>query len=79
MKYIEELSSGMTFTYNDKIFLLTCDHKSNGSRLCYSLTDGTPQWLQPSEIVNHCPVYSLDTSNNIVPVKETKNENINIS
>lgn len=79
MKYIEELLPGNTFKNNDKVFLITCDYKANGSRLCYSLTDGTPQWIDSATIVEHCPVYTLDSSNNIVPVKETKNENSNIS
>jgi len=79
MKYIEELIPGHTFKYGETVYLATCDHKSNGSKLCYSLTDGTPKWIEPTTIVEHCPVYTLDTSNNIVPVRETKNEGGNIS
>lgn len=80
MKYIEELSYGSTFSYDDKLYLLTCDHKANGFRLCYSLTEGLPQWIEPTTIVELTPIYTLDSSNNIVPVKESKkDESINIS
>lgn len=80
MKYIEELLSGTTFSIDDKLYLLTCDHKANGFRLCYSLTEGLPQWIGSNTIVEVSPIYTLDQSNNIVPVKETKkDENINIS
>ena len=79
MKYIEELVSGDTFILQDTVYLLTCDHKASGSRLCYSLMDGTPKWIQASEMVNLFPVYQLDESNNTIPIRETKNENHNIS
>lgn len=81
MKYIEELEAGDCFKYNDNLYLLTCDHKNNGNRLCFCLLNGLPKWFEPSTIVDLNPVYSLDNNNNIVPTKESKkhDENTNIS
>lgn len=76
MKYIEELSLGDTFLYQDQLLLLTSDFKANGSRLCYSLTNGLPIWLSNQTIVEHNPVYSLDKDNNTIPVKTTKKQNV---
>ena len=71
MKYLEELSNGDTFSLKDKLYLLTCDFKSDGQRLCYSLNDGFPCWLKNQTIIEHNPVYTLDKENNITPVKAT--------
>lgn len=72
MKYIEELEAGDCFISDNKFYLLTCDHKASGSRLCFCLSNGLPQWFEPSTIVSENPVYSLDSNNNIVPIKESK-------
>lgn len=72
MQYIEELESGDVFLSEDKIYLLTCDFKNNGDRLCFCLTTGLPKWFGASTIVSINPIYSLDSNNNIIPVKETK-------
>lgn len=81
MKYVEELEPGDCFIVEDKLYLLTCDFKSNGDRLCFCLSTGLPKWFGASTIVSVNPIYSLDTNNNIVPIKERKNndQNINIS
>jgi hypothetical protein len=72
MEYIEELESGDVFVSEDKVYLLTCDFKSSGDRLCFCLKTGLPKWFGASTIVSINPVYSLDNNNNIVPVKESK-------
>lgn len=72
MKYIEELESGDCFVSDDKFYLLTCDYKSNGKRLCFCLSNGLPQWFEASTIVNENPIYSLDANNNVMPIKESK-------
>lgn len=78
MKYIEELESGDSFIDEDgKFYLLTCDHKNNGNRLCFSLSTGLPQWFEASKIVNQNPIYSLDPNNNIIAIKETKKNDSN--
>lgn len=72
MKYIEELSCGDTFSYQDVVYVLTSDFRPNGNKLCYSLTTGFPFWLKPDTIVNHEPIYILDENNNTIPVKPTE-------
>lgn len=72
MKYIEELQNGDVFSYNDILYVLTHDTKSNGDRLCYSLINGSSRWLKPDLIIKHEPVYILDQNNNIQAIKETK-------
>lgn len=72
MKYIEELENGDSFTNDNKFYLLTCDHKANGQRLCYCLSTGLPQWFDPSTIVSDNPIYYLDSNNNVAPIKESK-------
>jgi len=79
MKYIEELSPGECFVVNDKIFLLTCDFKSNGDRLCYDLSSGIPQWLSLNTIIDLEPIYRLDNNNNVIPIKKYDSQNPNIS
>lgn len=72
MKFIEELENGDIFIYKDIPYLLTQDSKKNNDRLCYSLKDGSCRWLKPDTMIHHEPVYTLDSNNNIQPVKETK-------
>lgn len=72
MQYIEELESGDAFISEDKLYLLTCDFKNNGDRLCFCLSTGLPKWFGPSTIIDINPIYFLDNNNNIVPVKESK-------
>jgi ACT domain-containing protein len=72
MNYIEELSRGDTFKYEDKIFVLTTDFKKNNSRLAICLADGSQRWLESSSIISKVSVYILDTDNNIVPIKQDK-------
>lgn len=74
MKYIEELKFGEAFEYNNTIYILTSDFNKNNFRLCISLVDGFPQWLPGESIVNKVNLYRLDDSNNLIPIKEHKNE-----
>lgn len=75
MKYLEELTSGQTFKIDNFYWILTSDFKANGKRLCYGLKDGYPKWLDGNTIVEINPIYGLDKDNNIIPIKEYKNEN----
>lgn len=72
MKYIEELSPGNCFFLNNKHFLLTIDFKSNNKKLCYSLEDGSPLWLDGDSIVDGVQIYTMDEKNTIIPIKETQ-------
>lgn len=72
MKYIEELIPGNCFLLNNKHFLLTIDFKSNNKKLCYSLDDGSPLWLDGNSIVDDIQIYTMDEKNTIIPIRETK-------
>lgn len=76
LKYIEELQSGESFTFQDKHWIVTTDFKHDGQRLCYDLSSGCPQWLKANDTVIISPIYSLDKNNNICPLKIYNNENI---
>ena len=74
MKYLEEISNGETFKLDNSYWLLTSDFKANGKKLCYSLLNGNAKWLDSNTIIEVSPVYTLDKDNNILPIKEYKNE-----
>lgn len=44
--YVEELSFGRTFVFNDQFYVLTPDFKSDGKRLAMSLSTGSYKWLK---------------------------------
>ncbi len=69
MKYLEELSSGDTFAINKSYFILTCDFKNNGQKLCINLANGSPQWLNHNDIVNIEPIYIVNTEGTTIPLK----------
>lgn len=76
-KYIEELKPGNTFIYEQIVYVLTVDFKSNSSRLAYSLINGDPRWFMGNTIIDPVALYSLDKDNNIIPLNTegTTNEN----
>lgn len=74
MKYIEELVPGDIFVSENHLFILTIDFKKNGSRLCVSLINGQPKWMNSDSIVHTEQLYKLDNNNNITPIKEFRNE-----
>ncbi len=76
MKYIEELSAGDTFEVESQHYIVTCDFKSSGHRSCINLKTGQPKWIDPTVIVDHCPIYTLDKDNNIIPLKITEKVNV---
>lgn len=73
MKYIEELSAGDSFR-TDNIFIITSDFKKNGDRRCVDLSSGSSRWIPSNTIVDVCPIYTLDTDNNITSIKPTKKD-----
>jgi hypothetical protein len=72
-KYLEELKSGNCFALEDQKYITTIDHKKNGSRLCISLTDGSPRWLPSDTIVSYLSIYFLDNNNNFSPIIQIDN------
>lgn len=78
MKYIEELCGGDCFSHNNIMYVLTKDFKSNGSRSCYSLVDGSSKWFNANDIVNETQIYTLNEGNTIAPVKIIEKEKYNV-
>jgi hypothetical protein len=74
MKYIEELKNGDTFTHLNIPYILGIDFKQDQSRLGISLINGSPKWFNADSIVNKISIYTLDNQNNILPIREEKNE-----
>jgi len=79
LKYLEELQNGEAFYADESHWLVTADFKNSGKRLCYSLRDGYAKWFDGNTIINLSPIYSLDKDNNIIPIREYKNENNKLS
>lgn len=79
MKYLEELNPGECFRLEESLFLVTCDFKSNGDRLCYSLDEGHPKWIKANSVVTIDPIYTLNSDNTIIAVKNYDKQDINIS
>lgn len=76
-KYIEELTFGDCFIFEDDYYVLSIDYKKDGSRYCVSLKDGGPRWFKQDNIVEKIQIYTMDKDNNIIPLKETpKDANI---
>ncbi len=83
-KYIEELQPGQAFSVlvseNDRkisdqsLYILSCDFKSNGQRMCINLVNGTSRWLESTCVVDQVELYTMDKENCIIAVRETKNE-----
>jgi hypothetical protein len=78
MNYIEELVAGDAFIHNNIYYILTSDFKKDGQKLSYSLIDGFPKWLNGSSIVEKINLYTIDQTNNILPIKEHKKETYNV-
>jgi len=76
MKYLEEISPGDSFRYENNLYILTIDFKRNGDKLCYSLNDGSPKWLESKTVIETDPIFSLDKDNNIIPIKIREKNNV---
>lgn len=69
MKYLEEITHGSCFLLDDQPYILTADFKSNNQKLCYNINTGFAHWFKDTDIVEPCPLFRLDPSNNIIPLK----------
>lgn len=74
MKYLEEIGTGESFTYEEQLYIVTSDYKRNGDRFCINLKTGFGKWLMPNAVTNSCPIYVLDEDNNIVAVNPTEKD-----
>lgn len=80
MKYIEELNPGDLFISNlNQRFILTADFKTRDSKKYHcavSLENGFLHWIPTDDIVDIADLYYRDKENNILLVKEYRNESI---
>lgn len=74
MKYLEELEPGDSFIFEESTYIKLVDYKKNGDRCCANLKNGSTRWIESNTIVDASPLYSLDSDNNIVAIKETKKD-----
>jgi hypothetical protein len=74
--YLEELDSGDCFTYNDLVYVVSKDFKSNGNRSCLSLVDGSSRWLEPNTMIDKTQIFTMDKDSNIIAIKESKKADV---
>lgn len=73
-QYIEELENGDCFEWSDSKFIVSCDFKSDGSRLCFNINNGTPKWFKANDTISKIQIFVMDKDNCIIPIKETKKD-----
>lgn len=73
-KFVEELSFGDFFEFENKKYLLTSDFKRDGQRLCIDIDNGGARWLKPDCHINAISLYIMDANNNFMPLKEIKSD-----
>lgn len=86
MKYLEELTPGSFFSYNNEKFLLTSDFRLNKSQKkfnCINISNGSNRWIEDNITVEVIYLYYQDEDKNLVLLKEyehnedfEKNKNI---
>lgn len=71
MKYIEELSPGSIFEYQNHKYVLSADFKQQKQipkKMCVSIHNGHIHWLGDNEIVEQVELYYRDNDRNILPL-----------
>lgn len=78
MKLVEELKFGDAFSIgSNNFFLLTHDFRLRNKKKEYQALDlvsGFYKWISSDTIVNLIGLYTTDKDNNIVAIKEYKDE-----
>ena len=70
--YIEELSHGDCFELLGNMYIVTCDQKNDGRRLCVDIKAGNMRWFKGSDIINNkIPIFYTNEDNHIVAIRET--------
>jgi len=75
MKLLEELNGGDIFIADNIYYLLTTDYKkgkTNDSKRCISLIDGSSRWIDAGIVVDNIPIFTMDKHSTIIAIKETK-------
>lgn len=78
MKYIEEINPGSCFVYKNKNYILTNDFKfQHNQKYNYSILieNGFGEWLPENSVIQSLDLYFIDGDKNIIPLKESKNDN----
>jgi hypothetical protein len=55
---IKDLEAGQVIKYKDRFFLITCDFKHGGDRLCIDFISGSPLWIKPDTQVEKIDCYA---------------------
>lgn len=75
--YIEELEGGDCFSFNGCCFVMTNDHKKDGSRLSIDLKTGCCRWLGSDTIIDKISIFHMDNDSNIIAIKELSKKDVN--
>jgi len=78
MKYIEEINPGSCFVHKNKKYVLTNDFKFQHNQkynYCIFIENGFGEWLAENSVIQLLDLYFIDADKNIVPLKESKNDN----
>lgn len=73
--YLESLENGDAFKLDNNFYIVSCDFKKDGSRLCLCPKTGNMRWYPSNTIVDSAQLYILDKDNNIIALKEIKKQN----
>lgn len=76
MKYLEELSFGDCFQYENLHYVLSRDFKSNGKKMCLCLETGFSHWFNGDLMINVTDLFTMDKNNNIIAIKERSKDDI---
>lgn len=72
--YLEALQNGDAFSLDNDFYIVSCDFKKDGSRLCLCVKTGNMRWYPSNTIVKNIQLYTLDKDNNILAIKESKKQ-----
>ena len=73
---LEELLNGDCFEINSTIYIVTCDFKKNGQRLCIDLKTGESRWMTANTIIDKISLLYTNKDNHIIAIKETPKEDV---
>jgi hypothetical protein len=74
--FIESLSPGDTFEFNNNNYIITYDYKKNGDRLAINLKDGSVKWFNPSDMINKISIFYMNQDHHMIAIKESSKNDI---
>lgn len=75
--FIEELSTGDCFELSNNLYIITCDYKKDGSKMCIDLRSGQSRWFKSDLIINKIGIFYTDQDSNIIAIKELTKTDVN--